>query len=102
MGMPIPGVIPAQAVMAADIITGAATVVITTAVTGAVERITAGGSIQEVLSPGTLPGSTIPNSTNLLKNFRLIAITPSAEIAGAGVVVSRIAGISLIALGIAC
>jgi hypothetical protein len=69
VGIPIPGVgrAPAADIAvvhgAADIITEAATVAITT-----VEGITAGGSIQEVSSPGTPPESITPSSTNLLAN----------------------------------
>jgi hypothetical protein len=60
--------------MAADIIMGVATGAadITTGaverITEAVEGITAGGSIQEVSSPGTRPEFIIPSSTSLLKN----------------------------------
>ena len=66
-GIPIPGVglAPAAAIAvdgAADIIMEVATVAITT-----VEDTTAEGSIREVSSPGMLPGSIIPSSTNLIK-----------------------------------
>jgi hypothetical protein len=66
MGILIPGVTLAPAASAVGAIVTGATVMAAT-ITG-VERITAGGFVQEVSSPGMRPESIIPSSTNLIKN----------------------------------